>query len=113
MNNLKVEAPRQSSVSFDNDTYLVILDLAKEKKWSISKTINSLVQNGLNNIKDNTALIESMNKKFDKIISKQNSHYNLSVQSFCNHRYAQNFDTKNNVAYQDYLKQIRKDRFND
>ncbi len=58
-------------------------------------------------------MIEFLETKFNKIISKQFITYDLLAQMFTNKRFSENYDAKTNVAYQDFLNKRRKDHFND
>lgn len=109
---------RRLTITFEDDIYYPIYNLAKEEHTSFRNIVMSILRNEIYKPKEMTDIktIDNEIKEclylLNEIKKKQKSHYKLSEQLFVNHGYLANANPKESKSYQELL-ESSKNKFND
>lgn len=103
----------------DKDLYLTIYDRSKIKDITLTAELRNLIISGLNTETKNDNIsylikkIENLENVVYKISNLLQLNYDLVVQEFVNKGYASNKKPGNDIAYQEFWANRRRDRMND
>ena len=109
---------RRLTMTFEDDIYYPIYNLAKEQHTSFRNIVITILRNEIYKTKEMTDIqikekeIKECLYLLDEIKKRQKSHYRLSEQLFVNHGYLANANPKESKSYQELL-ESSKNKFND